>query len=321
MSVSRILVINLTLTALILVLLLGHHWILQGELLPSARTARIEHEFQLLQTPTTPVSRLDAVATASASAILTGSLSSTSAVAMDVATKKILWQKNANAANYPASTTKIVTALVAREFYDLDDIITIESEDLAFGKNVGWNAGDSVRVAEILRALLIVSANEAGMILADHAPGGYDAFIARMNTKAREMGLTQTNFVNPQGFDDDAQRVSARDLAIASLELLRDDFLRDTVDTAHTTITTASGHTFDLNNTNKLLSKTGLGYSVHGIKTGTTALANEALVSLLEKNSHPIIVVVLSTNSRYNDTMKIADHVFGNYVWQPTTLN
>ncbi len=321
MPVSRKLVINIVLTIAILLLLLGHHFILRGELLSSARTARVERKFHLLQTPPTPISRLDAVATASASALLSRSLSSTSAVAMDVATKKILWQKNASAPNYPASTTKIITALVARELYDLDDVIVIENQDLIYGQNVGWSAGDSVRVAEVLRALLILSANEAGMILADHAPGGYDAFITRMNAKAHELGLAQTRFVNPQGFDDDMQQVSAHDLALAALELLRDDFLREAVDTAQTTITTESGRTFALTNTNQLLTKTGLGYNVHGIKTGTTALANEALVSLLEKNSHSIIVVVLSTNSRYNDTMKIADHVFGNYVWQPAVIN
>ena len=223
--------------------------------------------------------------------------------------------------NYPASTTKIITALVAREYYNLNDVITVTSEDLQYGQNLSWSVGDRVKVSELLRALLILSANEAGMMLADHAPNGYQAFVARMNAKARELGLTQSSFDNPQGFDADAQRMSAHDLALASLELLRDDFLREIVRTPSATIISETGKSFNIANTNKLLTDKNLDYQVLGIKTGTTALANEALVSLLAKDSHQVIVVVLSAQMRYNDTIEIADYVFGNYVWQPAVTD
>lgn len=321
MKLSRKFIINFCLCLFIIACLAARNWTKHGEILPTARQAQIERQFSLLTAPDHPYLRVDNSAMATVSARLTEQISANSAVVLDVDSKRILWQKNADLSSYPASTTKIMTALVARELYSLDDMITIDNEDLKYGQNVGWLTGTRVRVRELLQALLIVSANEAGMILADHAPGGYGAFVARMNTKAAEMGLTATSFDNPQGFDAERQRTSAHDLAIASLELLRDDFLARIVATPYQTITTEDGATYNLTNTNKLLAENDLDYQVLGIKTGTTALANEALVSLLAKNGHRIIVVVLSAKTRYNDTMKIADYIFGNYVWQPAVIN
>ncbi|MBQ6154579.1 hypothetical protein IJI99_01735, partial [bacterium] len=124
-----------------------------------------------------------------------------------------------------------------------------------------------------------------------------------------------------QGFDDSLQQTTAHDLAIAALELWRDDFLREIVGTSATTITTESGRSLSLRNTNHLLTQGGLSYEVKGIKTGTTNLANEALVSLLEKDNQQLIAVVLSAKNRYNDTMAIADFAFDEYVWQQKAKN
>ena len=320
MPMSRKFIINLCLCLLILGLFLARNWTRHGEILPVAKRAQVERKFRLLAAPDRPQLKSVAAATASGAVSVAPDISARSAIALDVESKKILWQKNADVPNYPASTTKIVTALVARELYDLDDVITVTAEDLQYGQNLAWSVGDQIRVDELLRSLLILSANEAGMMLADHAPRGYHAFVARMNAKAKELGLSQSSFDNPQGFDADDQRMSAHDLAIASLELLRDDFLREIVATAYTTISSETGKSFSLTNTNKLLTDRHLDYQVLGIKTGTTALANEALVSLLAKDGHQIIVVVLSAQMRYNDTIQIADYVFGNYVWQPAVI-
>jgi len=319
MKTSRKILINCVLCLLIVASILAKNWTRHGEILPTARQAQAEREFTLLAAPDHPYLRFDNAATATISARLADNISATSAIVMDVATKRILWQKNADVVNYPASTTKIITALVAREIYDLDDVITITAADLKFGQNLSWHTGTQVKVSALLRALLIVSANEAGMILADHAPGGYDAFVTRMNEKAREMGLSSTSFANPQGFDADLQRMSAKDLALAALELERDEVLAEIVSTPSTTIHDENGAAYTLTNTNKLMADKTLPYQVKGIKTGTTALASEALVSLLEKEGHQIIVVVLSAKTRYNDTTRIADYIFGNYIWQPAT--
>ncbi|MBQ6436473.1 D-alanyl-D-alanine carboxypeptidase [bacterium] len=316
---SRKLLINCLLLIAIAAVVIIHANGPQGEVLFTGKS-KVQTQVPLLQEEAKPQVK-DEGRKASASASLRERVSAEAAIVMDVKSKLVLWEKNANEKLYPASTTKIITALTARELYDLDDVITIEAGDLKFGQNLGWQAGDRVKVRDVLRALLIVSANEAGMILADHVPGGYDNFIMQMNQKAKSLGLTQTSFVNPQGFDDSLQQTTAHDLAIAALELWRDEFLREIVGTSATTITTESGRSLSLRNTNHLLTQGGLSYEVKGIKTGTTNLANEALVSLLEKDNQQLIAVVLSAKNRYNDTMAIADFAFDEYVWQQKAKN
>ena len=315
---SRKFVINCALLLLIVALLFVKTSARDGSVIFLAQT-KTRDQLELIMPPLKPVLRVSAQS-ASASAVLETALSAQGALAMDTATKKILWQKNATTQYYPASTTKIITALVARDLYDLDDLVEITTADLVYGNTVGWYIGEKIPVRDLLQALLIVSANEVGLALANHAPGGYDGFIAAMNTKVERLGLRNTHFVNPQGFDATDQQTSAFDLAIAALELLRDDFLADIVATPTQTVTTASGHSYRLTNTNHLLTRDDLPYKVKGVKTGTTNLANEALVSLLEKDGHEILLVVLSAQNRYNDTIRLADFIFENFVWQQTTL-
>lgn len=310
---SKRFLLNCALTVVVLALLVGktisYH---PGEVLFTG-WLQVKKQAPLLVGPATPSMSASA---ASASSQLQGQLSAQSAVILDVGSKKILWQKNAHTQQYPASTTKIITALVANDIYDWDDVITLTSNDLQYDNNVGWQAGDQVTVADLLASLLVLSANEAGMALANHAPGGYDSFVAAMNQKVQELGLRDSHFVNPQGYDDASQQTTAWDLAIAALELLRIPRLAAIVSQPTVTVSTQAGRDFQLRNTNQLLSRTDLPYLVKGIKTGTTHLASEALVSLLEQGDKQILVVVLSTKNRYNDTTTLADFAFGNFIWQ-----
>ncbi|MBQ6437867.1 D-alanyl-D-alanine carboxypeptidase [bacterium] len=274
-------------------------------------------ELELYDLPAVPMPMAGA---ATASAILSEKLHAQGAIIIDRASKKVLFQKNSGQLFYPASTTKILTALVARELYDLDEKITLTAQDLAYDNVVGWQVGDQISVRDALKSLLIVSANEMGNTLANHAPGGYETFVQAMNEKVTNLRLTGSHFINPQGYDAQRQQTTPFDLAVAALELLRDPVLAEIVATAQTDIVTAGGKMYHLRNTNTLLSRDDLGFRVKGIKTGTTDLASEALVSLVEKDGHELVMVVLLTKNRYNDTIELANFAWNNYIWQQATL-
>lgn len=239
-------------------------------------------------------------------------------IALDSQSKQILAAKNITTQYYPASTTKILTALTARQIYPLNQELTITADDLRVDNTLGVAVGETFTVNSLLQALLINSANEVGLILANHSPNGYDGFMRQLNVLAQSYGLQSSHFVNPQGFDHQDQQTSAFDLALVSLILLKDDYLTKIVATPATVITDTAGKSFPLTNTNQLLTQ-ALPYQVKGIKTGTTDLANQALVSLLSKDGQEIVVVVLSTNNRYNDTKIIADYLWQRYQWSTVT--
>lgn len=234
---------------------------------------------------------------------------------MDTESKKILASKNEKMELYPASTTKIVTALTAREVYQPGWLLTATASDLNNGNSLGLTEGEQIQIDTLFKALLIESDNQAAEILASHDPQGRTAFLARMNQKATDLGLAQSNFVNPQGFDEAGQKMTAFDLAVASLELLRDDYLAGIVQQVQLQTKEATGKVRTLNNTNQLLQMKNLNYQVLGVKTGTTDLAGEVLVSLLKREEQEVIVVVLGAKNRYNETIKIADYVWTNYAW------
>jgi D-alanyl-D-alanine carboxypeptidase (penicillin-binding protein 5/6) len=306
--------------ALALTLLLG--WrvgrVQTGEVLPAAQ-AQVINYVELLR-PSVRVSERESLV-ASEAAQLGQKIGAESVVVIDVNSKQVLWSKNAEMQLYPASTTKIITALVARQLYQGDEIVVIEREDLQWGNNVGWQAGEGVRAQDLIKALLIMSANEAGLILANHVAGGYEVFVAEMNRTANNLGMTKSSFANPQGFDAEGQQTSSHDLALATLELLRDSQLRAIVATTQTQVTGSSGKTYVLRNTNQLLTRNDLAFKVLGVKTGTTDLAREALVSLIEKDEQQILIVVLAAKNRYNDTITLANFVWENFIWQKQTLN
>lgn len=254
------------------------------------------------------------------SAILFDKISARSALALDINSKQVLFSKNSQELLYPASTTKIITALVARDLYQLTDEFTITAKDLIYGNNIGWQAGEKVTLKALLQALLIASSNESGLILANNAPGGYEKFIQLMNDKARSLSLKNSHFSNPQGFDDQRQKTTVHDLALVSLELLRDNELAQIVSIHQTQIANLNGKLYNIKNTNRLFDL-DLPFTIKGVKTGTTSLANEALVTLIEKDGHQILLVVLSAKNRYNDTISLINFIFENYIWQkPTSL-
>lgn len=247
-------------------------------------------------------------------------LTATSVYVLDANSSVVLYEKNANLPLPPASTTKMMTALVALDYYSKDQILTVQDGEVE-GNSVKFFPGEQLTVENLLYALLIASANDAALTLAQNYPGGENAFVEAMNQKSSELGLKNTHFTNPVGYDSEDHYSSAKDLALIAQVLIKNPFLAEIVSLPTATISDITGiHTHFLKNTNELVGKNG----VRGIKTGWTQKAKECLVSWVEKNNQKIIIVLLESDNRFGETEKIIDWVFNNFEWRqiiPTPFN
>lgn len=232
---------------------------------------------------------------------------------MDVESGAILAEKNSTQPLHPASTTKMMTAILSRELYSLNEEILVDESIKTGGNGMGLILGETMSVENLLYGLLIPSGNDSAYLLASNYEGGIDGFIEKMNEKASEMGLKDTKFQNPAGFDHQNQISTARDLAILAHELIKDDYLAEIVSLPVHQITDVYGNNPRvLKNTNYLLGKIE---GVKGIKTGTTYLAGEVLVTLVERNGHQIIITLLASKDRFTETQNIINWIFDNYEW------
>ncbi len=204
---------------------------------------------------------------------------------------------------YPASTTKIITALVAEDVFEEDQEITVK-RIVDEGSTMGLVRGEKISVENLLYGILVQSGNDAAYALADAY--GYEQFINLMNQKAQELGMKNTTFKNPAGLDADGQLSTPLDLAIAARAVLHHKTLKKMVGTKEITISDVDYKIFHrLSNVNQLLGQIqGLG----GLKTGQTELAGENLVSFYKRaDGKQFIIVVLKSEDRFEDTRQIVD--------------
>lgn len=231
----------------------------------------------------------------------------------DVQSGSVLYKKNELLQRSPASTTKLLTALVVLSEYHLDDTIVVPS--LVFdGAKIGLKQGQVFTVEALLQAMLIQSANDAALTLARSYPQGEAVFIDRMNQMAEKIGMTNSHFTNAAGFDDPAQYSTAYDLSLLSREVMKDDFLRAVVGTKELTIadTTQTFH-YPLVSTNQLLFENA---AVVGIKTGTTEQAGQVLITQYEyPDKKPILAVLMGSDDRFADTAAVVEWVYTQYSW------
>lgn len=231
----------------------------------------------------------------------------------DEASGAILFSKNANTLYAPASTTKLMTALVARKVYKPGSVITITLSGPVGGTILGFRNTEQYTLDSLLEAALIPSANDAAMALAESSPGGLADFIQKMNDTAQQLHLSDTHFSNPAGFDSKDHYSTARDLDVLAREVLKDPLLKKIVATPLTDIKDISGkRSITLKSTNKLL---GVDPRVEGVKTGTTEEAGEVLITLVNDGKRKLLLVVLGSNSRYTDTQALIDWVAATYTW------
>lgn len=211
-----------------------------------------------------------------------------------------LFEHNAHQKFLPASTTKIITTLVASDIYKPDDVITVK-QPINEGQTMGLIQGEKITAENLLYGTLVHSGNDAAYALADNY--GYDKFVTLMDKKKDEIMMKNSYFKNPAGFDDYLQFTTPFDLTLAARKLLENKILKKIVATKEITISDVDYKYFHkLANVNKLLGEIqGIG----GLKTGYTQNAGENLVSFYKKNGHQYIIVILKSQDRFTDTRQI----------------
>ena len=224
-----------------------------------------------------------------------------------------LYEKDADKKLLPASTTKIVTALVAMEYYPLDKILTVGKVNVE-GQKMNLIYGEKISVNDLLYGLLVYSANDAAEVLAQNYLGGRDGFIYAMNNKAKEFYLTNSYFSNPAGLDGNGHYSTARDLVRVSWVAMRNPLFSKIVATKEKTVTSEDGKiVHKLTNINKLLNEEE---GILGVKTGWTEEARENLVTYIDKNQKRILIAVMSSQDRFGETKELIDWVYKNYEWE-----
>ena len=251
-------------------------------------------------------------------------LTARSLVVIDRDSAVVMGAKNEKLWLLPASTVKIMTALVVLDYYDLDQVLVVNNVS-DFGQDMGLVSGEKITVRSLLYGLLVSSANDAALVLAQNYPGGEPAFVKAMNQKAIDLDLKGSYFANPTGLDSDDQGrrlkdysySTALDLAHLSAWALRNPFFDQLISTQQITVTDVSGSiVHPLYNINQLLGRIE---GVKGVKTGWTEEARECLVSYVELGEQGVITVVLGSNDRFGETVSLINWVLDSYQWQQLT--
>lgn len=239
------------------------------------------------------------------------SISAKRAIIIECQSGDIIYEKNAYEKAPMASTTKIMTALVAIENADLDKKILIDERFVNIeGSSIYLRVGEILTVREMLYALMLESANDVATALAYTVGGSIEGFAEMMNKKAREIGAYSTSFKNPHGLDDDEHYTTAYDLAKIAAYAMENPVFREIVSTKSITILKNTDYPRLLVNHNKLLR----GYSgAIGIKTGFTKKCGRCLVSCAEVDGVRLVAVTLDAPSDWNDHRELLDYGFTQY--------
>jgi len=243
-------------------------------------------------------------------------ISAQAALAVDLDTMTPLYEKNPEKTLLPASTTKILTFLVAYDYYDLDDVIEVKDARVD-GQRLGLVAGEKLKVVDLLYALLVYSANDAAEVLAQNYEGGRENFISAMNRKASELNLDNSHFENPTGFDSDRHFSTAKDLVWVSKVALENQLFSKIVSTKEITIQSIDGlYKHKLTSTNKLLDDP----DVLGVKTGWTENARENLVTYIVRDGKKVLIAILGSQDRFGETRELIDWIYKNYKWEEVKM-
>lgn len=237
-----------------------------------------------------------------------------SILAIDVESGATLFEKNPEIQVLPASTTKIMTALIAMEAYDVGQILTVPNLK-STGQKMDLVPGEKISVMNLLYGLLVFSANDAAEVLAYYYPmGGREGFISRMNEKAVEVGMRNTVFVNPTGLEGQGHLSTAKDMVTLSTYAMRNDVFASIVGTKDITVKSNDEiYKHHLTSINELLGKVD---GVLGVKTGWTENAKENLVSYVERDGRYVAIALLGSNDRFGESTKLIEWIYQNYSWE-----
>lgn len=235
-------------------------------------------------------------------------ISAQAAIIMDDTSQVVLYAKDPEIRFSMASTTKIMTAMVALDYYKNDSVLTIKSENVE-GSRLNFYKGENFYFYDLLSAMLLPSANDAAFAIADNYPGGKDEFVRKMNEKAAELNLNDTHYYDPAGLDDDENFTTVGDLAKLTSVAIKNKIFSEVIATKKRTISDLNGtKDYTLVTLNKLLGTDG----VNGVKTGTTEGAGEVLVTSKIENGHTFIMIVMKSQDRFEDTKKLLSLVSNN---------
>ena len=223
---------------------------------------------------------------------------------VEVSSRRVLHEKNAETPLPNASTTKILTAIIVIDDCDLSETVEIPSQAAGTeGSSIYLKAGENYTVEELLYGLMLRSGNDAAVTLALHHSGSMEAFAQKMNEKATMLGATDSYFVNPHGLPDKRHKTTARDLALIAAYAMQNETFRTIVSTKYYA---PRGWA----NKNKMLASYE---GANGIKTGFTTDAGRCLVTSAERNGMTLVGVVLGCPQMYERTAELLDSAFANY--------
>ncbi len=246
-------------------------------------------------------------------------VSASYACVMDSLTGRVLYEKNAYKRHSMASTTKIMTALVALEHGKPDDIVTVSANAAGTeGSSIYLRAEEKIPLIDLLYGLMLESGNDAAIAIAEHIGGSVDGFSKLMNEKAKQLGAKDTQFKNPNGLDADGHYTTAYDLALITRAALKNKDFQEIVKTKRKTISNGEesyGRT--LLNHNKMLT---LYQGCDGVKTGFTKKTGRCLVSAATRNNFQVIAVTLNAPDDWNDHTNMLNYAFNNYSARPLVL-
>lgn len=257
---------------------------------------------------------------------------SEASILIESSTGKVLFEKNGHQKMFPASTTKVMTAILTLENCDLNDTATASYKavmSLPSGySNAEIKVGEEMEINQLLQALLVHSANEAGNVLAEHIAGSIESFATMMNTKANELGCQDTNFKNPSGIHEDDHYSTAYDMALIANYAMKNDTFRKIVSSTSCTLkpTALTPNERTFTTTNDMINPRSRYYykDANGIKTGYTSEARNCLIAGAKRDNMQLISVVLSSGKTQNglsgrdiDTKALFDFGFENYCIEP----
>lgn len=221
-------------------------------------------------------------------------LAAQSAALVDSYSGEFLYTKNPDAKEYPASSTKILTALIVIEAGNLDQMVTVAPEDTKVEpSSLNLKPGQQFTRRQLLFGMLLKSANDVAMCLARDNAGSVPDFAEKMNLRAAELGATSSHFVNPHGLHDPNHYTTAHDLVLIARAAMQQPLFRQIVSTIYYTWRTPNGEVDELRNHNRLLRHFA---GCNGLKTGYTRPAQQVLVSSALRGGHEVISVVLHTD-------------------------
>lgn len=240
-------------------------------------------------------------------------ISAQGAVVIDRDSQVVLYEKNPNLRFSPASTTKIMTTLVALEEFNLTDVLTVFKDDVQ-GSTLGLQKNEKFTFEDLLYAMMLPSANDATVAIAQNYPGGEAAFVAKMNEKANELGLKNTHFEDPVGLLDEGDYTTPVDLARLGSYAMKNPELAKIVSTKNRVISNIEGKEYPIENLNILLDIPG----VNGVKTGFTEEAGQVLVTnrKIPGLNKDIIIVVMQSQDRFGDSELLLNFLDNNVSYQ-----